>query len=183
MVEIDIGTSSHPFTEALQRVTKELAERGYDIRNSKPQELTVARVGGQEHNFVTGLTARSRDEQAVWTVRLDWDPVKQSHVNGTWRVHGARKQPNSENFFSRFRFSDRNGYDRGIEMLQGDAGNGVGGDAGNVVGGRGRKPRTNGDMTRLWEGWKVRYFEVNPISGRDSPRVIVPEVSGRRRHE
>jgi hypothetical protein len=162
MAEVDIGSSSSPFTDALQRITTELAHRGYDIRASIPETLLRAHVGGQTHNFVTGLTARSPDGHAVWTVRFDWDPEKQSHVNGSWLVHAGaqpRKGEEGEKFFSRFRFSDTNGYYQGTEMLQGDAG--------------------NGDLSWLWRGWKARYFEVNPVSGRSDPIVCVPKGTRR----
>ena len=158
MAEEDIGTSWYPFTDALQEVTNKLADRGYDIRASIPETLLRAHVGGQTHNFVTGLTARSPDGHAVWTVRFDWDPQKQSHVNGSWLVHAGaqpRRGQESGKFFSRFQFPDTNGYYQGTLMLQYDA--------------------EYGGLDGLWKGWKAKYFEVNPVSGRSYPIVCVPE--------
>jgi len=165
MAEIDIGTSTNPFCDALQRVTNELARRGYDIRDSNPETLLRAQVGGQTHNFVTGMTARSPNGHAVWTVRFDWDPEKQSHVNGSWLIHAAaqpRRGEESERFFSRFLVPDTNGYYYSTEGLKGDAG--------------------NGDLEGLWRGWKTRFFEVNHVSERSErsdPIITVPEGTRR----
>jgi hypothetical protein len=160
--ELNLGTSASPLTDALQTISNELAQLGYDIRSFVPKTLLRATVGGQTHNSVTGITAQSPDGHAVWTVRFDWDPEKQSHVNGSWRVHAAAQQRRGEEsakFFVAFRDPNTNGYYDGTTMLNLDAG--------------------NGDLEGLWVGWKTRYFEVKPVSGRNVPLVVVPEGTRR----
>jgi hypothetical protein len=78
-------------------------------------------------------------------------------VNGSWRVHRdaqPRRGEEGEKFFARFRSPNTNGYYNGTRMRQGDA--------------------RDGDVRWLWRGWKTRHFEVNPLSERREPDVVVP---------
>ncbi|KAH7080395.1 hypothetical protein BKA63DRAFT_242874 [Paraphoma chrysanthemicola] len=157
MSEVHRGTSATPFTDALQIVATELSRRGYDIRHSVPTTLLRAKVGGQTDTRVTGLTARTPDGHAVWTVRFDWDANKQSHVNGSWLIKaGANpgKGEVGEKFYVKQRFANGNAYLDGLNMLERDA--------------------QGGDVSALWRGWITRYFTVNEVSGRKEPIVVVP---------
>ncbi|KXT10573.1 hypothetical protein AC579_9175 [Pseudocercospora musae] len=162
MPENRMNASIYPLKEALRELTTQLADRGYDIRKTIPEGVTRAKVGGQTHDSVTGLTARSKDGHAVWTVRFDWDSTKQSHVNGSWLVHAAAQRNKGEQsgkFYVPYESGGKLAEFCGTDMMN--------------------KLSQGGDAEALWVHLKDMYFMINPLSGEDEARVTVPSSTYR----
>ena len=51
------------------------------LRNSRIKHLYTSKFGGLDDKFATGIGGTDSNHRLTWSVRWDWDPEKNTHVN------------------------------------------------------------------------------------------------------